>query len=110
MVTVGMGDVNGDEVLAAFRDPVYQLLRMLHGQKGIDEDSVTFAVNERDGLVTQARFSLPGGKPWVELSRLLVSSFQFSFCISILLFNVAFFATEVRTAFQACHRTGAAEP
>src|SRR4029077_3933440 len=43
-------------------------------------------------LVTQARFSLPGGKPWVELSRFLVSSFQFSFGISILLFNVAFFS------------------
>ena len=35
-------------------------------------------------LVTQARFSLPGGKPWVELSRFLVSSFQFSFGMSIL--------------------------
>jgi hypothetical protein len=23
---------------------------MLHGQKGIDEESVTFAVNERDGV------------------------------------------------------------
>src|SRR5258708_772269 len=40
-------------------------------------------------LVTQARFSLPGGKPWVELSRFLVNSFQFSFGISIPLFIVA---------------------
>jgi hypothetical protein len=42
-------------------------------------------------LVTHARISFPGGKPWVELSRFLVSSFQFSFGISILLLNVAFF-------------------
>src|SRR5258708_37977610 len=60
MVTVGMGDVNGDEVLAAFRDPVYQLLRMLHGQKGIDEDSVTFAVNERDGIGNPGEIFLAG--------------------------------------------------
>ena len=30
MVTVGMGDVNGDEVFSAFGDPVYQVLRMFH--------------------------------------------------------------------------------
>jgi hypothetical protein len=40
MVTMDMGDVNGDEVLAASRDPVYQLLRMLNGQKGIDGGQV----------------------------------------------------------------------
>src|SRR5437016_5190541 len=62
MVTVGMGDVNGDEVLAAFRDPVYQLLRMLHGQKGIDENSITFAVNERDGIGNPGETFLAGGQ------------------------------------------------
>src|ERR1700741_1603364 len=35
-------------------------------------------------LVTQARSSLPGGSPWVELPRLLVSSFQFSLDIYFL--------------------------
>src|SRR5260370_40198330 len=32
-------------------------------------------------LVTQARSSLPGGMPWVELPRFLVRSFQFSLAI-----------------------------
>jgi len=86
MVTVGMSDVNGDEVLAAFRDPVYQFLRMLHGQEGIDEDSVTFPVNERNGIGNPGEISLPGGRPWVELSRFFVSSFQVSFGMGILLF------------------------
>src|SRR5258705_8017555 len=49
-------------------------------------------------LVTPARFSLPGGKPWVELSRFLVSSFQFSFGISILLLNVAVFRCPILRA------------
>jgi hypothetical protein len=88
MVTVGMGDVLSDEVLAAFRDPVYQLLRVLHGQKGIDEDSITFAVNERDGIGNPGEIFLAGGKPCVELPRFLISSFQFSFGISTLLFNI----------------------
>src|SRR5215472_18999325 len=30
-------------------------------------------------FVTQARFSLPGGKPWVALPRFLVRIFQFRF-------------------------------
>src|SRR5215471_5377268 len=34
-------------------------------------------------FVTQARSSLPGGRPWVALPRFLVRSFQFSFGIDL---------------------------
>src|SRR5437660_784609 len=48
MVTVCMGHVNSCEILAAFGDPIQQLLRMLLGQKRIDEDGIAFAINDRD--------------------------------------------------------------
>src|ERR1700722_5035067 len=35
-------------------------------------------------FVTQARSSLPGGRPWVELPRFLVKSFQFNLDIHFL--------------------------
>src|SRR6266403_2857222 len=50
MVTVGMGDVNRRSILAALDYPIYQLLGMLHGQKRIDEDGITLAINKCDGI------------------------------------------------------------
>src|ERR1700683_1099984 len=47
-------------------------------------------------LVTHARFSFPGGRPWVELPRFLVSSFQLSFGI------LAFPLITVRPVGPAC--------
>jgi hypothetical protein len=42
-----MGDIDGDEVLAARDDPIQQNPRLLSGEKGIHEDGVALAVNER---------------------------------------------------------------
>src|SRR4029077_12104981 len=50
MVTVGMGDVNGCEILTALGNPIQQLLRMLDRQKRIDKDGVAFAIYERDRI------------------------------------------------------------
>jgi hypothetical protein len=37
-------------MLAALDYPIYQLLGMLHGQKRIDEDGITLAINKCDGI------------------------------------------------------------
>jgi hypothetical protein len=47
MVTVSVGDIDGDEVLAARDDPIQQSPRLLGGQEGIHENGVALAVNER---------------------------------------------------------------
>src|SRR6266850_7554291 len=41
MVTMGVGDVNRDKTLAALDDPIQQLLRVLRGQKRINEYGIT---------------------------------------------------------------------
>ena len=58
-----MSDVNTNEILAALGEPVDQILRMLDGQKRINEDGIVFAVISVTVLVTQARSSVPGGSP-----------------------------------------------
>jgi hypothetical protein len=63
MVTVRVGYVNGCEIFAALGDPIYQFLRMLHGQKRVDEGGVAVAIRSVTVLATQARSSLPGGRP-----------------------------------------------
>src|SRR6476620_7760950 len=43
-------DINIGEILATRGDPLDEFLGLLHGQKRIDEDSIAFARNERDGV------------------------------------------------------------
>src|SRR5215475_6166147 len=50
MVAMCMSDVNTNEILATLGKPVDQILRMLDGQKRIDEDGIVFAVNQRNGV------------------------------------------------------------
>ena len=38
-----MGDINRCQVLAARRNPIYEDVRLLDGNKGVDEDSVPLA-------------------------------------------------------------------
>ena len=49
-----MSDVNTNEILATLGEPVDQILRMLDGQKRINEDGIVFAVISVTVLVTQA--------------------------------------------------------
>src|SRR5215813_1177764 len=44
---MGVGDVNGDKILATRNHPVHQLAGLLRGQKGINEDCISLAANER---------------------------------------------------------------
>ena len=60
MVTVGMGDVNRREVLAALGDPIHQFLRMLLQQKRIDEDGIALAINQRDRIGNPSEIFLAG--------------------------------------------------
>src|SRR5215468_9783180 len=50
MVAMRMSDVNANEILATLGEPVYQILRMLDGQKRINEDGIVFAVNQGNGV------------------------------------------------------------
>jgi hypothetical protein len=43
MVAVTVGDINRCQVLAARRDPIYEDVRLLDGDKGVDEDGVSLA-------------------------------------------------------------------
>src|SRR5215472_16005911 len=61
VVAVGMGDVNGDEILAAADDPIRQLVRLLRGQKCIDEQRVARAMNERHCIGDPGKVLLAGG-------------------------------------------------
>src|SRR5579862_4011684 len=71
MVTVGMGDVNSCEVLAALDDPIYQLLRMLLGQERIDENGVALAINECDRIGNPSEIFLAGREALSRASALL---------------------------------------
>src|SRR5262249_3838752 len=48
MVTMRMSNVNGNEILATLGEPIDEILRMLDGQKRINEDGIVFAVNQRN--------------------------------------------------------------
>jgi hypothetical protein len=50
MVAMRMSDVNTNEILVTLGDPVDQILRMLDGQKRINENGIVFAVNQRNGV------------------------------------------------------------
>src|SRR5215469_5488152 len=50
MVAMRMSDVNTNEILATLGEPVEQILRMLDGQKRINEDGIVFTVNQRNGV------------------------------------------------------------
>ena len=43
MVAVAVGDINRCQVLAARRDPIYENVRLLDGDKGVDEDGDSLA-------------------------------------------------------------------
>src|SRR5467141_3114022 len=47
MIAMCVGDVNCGEVLAARDDPAQQSLRLLDREKGVHEDSVSVAADER---------------------------------------------------------------
>ena len=74
VVTMGMGDVNGDEILATLDDPIQQLPRVLRGQKRINEYGITllmreFAEPDRD-WVPDLRFApIPKASHWVQADR-----------------------------------------
>jgi hypothetical protein len=57
---------------------------MLDRQKRIDEDGIAFAVHESDRIGNPSEIFFAGGRPWVELPRFLVSSFQFRVDIYLL--------------------------
>jgi len=60
MIAVRVGHVDRLEVLAALGDPVDQFLRLLRGQERVDQDRVTVAADERDGVVDPGEVLLAG--------------------------------------------------
>lgn len=50
VVTMAVGDVNGDEICATLDDPIHQFSGLLLRQKRIDKNSVALTINERDGI------------------------------------------------------------
>src|ERR1700720_4431068 len=60
MIAMCVGDVNCGEVLAARDDPVQQSLRLLDREKGVDEDSVSAAVDERRRICYPHQLFLAG--------------------------------------------------
>src|SRR5215467_9162646 len=85
---MGVGDVDGDKILATRNHPVHQLAGLLRGQKGVYEDGIALAVNERHrirypGKVLFARrdslsgaAALLGQELPFELGRRHISSFS----------------------------------
>src|SRR5713226_7036722 len=47
MIAMAMGQVNRGQILAARHNPVRQSLRSFGGKEGIDQHSITFAVDQR---------------------------------------------------------------
>src|SRR4051812_6306825 len=47
MIGMPMGDINRGQIVAALGDPIRQSPRLLRREKGIDEDSVSLARDER---------------------------------------------------------------
>src|SRR5467141_3879429 len=60
MIAMCVGDVNCGEVLAARDDPVQQSLRLLDREKGVDEDSVSVAMDERRRICHPHQLFLAG--------------------------------------------------
>src|SRR5260370_22209556 len=46
MIAVAMGGVDRRQILSAFRNPIRQGTRLLYGNRGIDEDSVSLPKNK----------------------------------------------------------------
>src|SRR6202011_1450020 len=46
MIAVAVSDIDRSQVLAARRDPFHCGVRLLDGKKGVDENSVSFAINK----------------------------------------------------------------
>jgi len=81
VVTMGMGDVNGDEILATLDDPIQQIPRVLRGQKRINEYGITllmreFAEPDRDWARTCVSRRFPrlatGSRPPEKVNALLI--------------------------------------
>jgi len=47
MIAMAMGQVNRGQILAARHNPVCQSLRSFGGKEGIDQHSITFAIDQR---------------------------------------------------------------
>jgi hypothetical protein len=60
MIAVCVGDVNCGEVLAARDDPVQQSLRLLDREKGVHQDGVSIAVDERRRICHPHQLFLAG--------------------------------------------------
>jgi hypothetical protein len=48
MIAVAVSDIDRGQILAARRDPFHRGMRLLDGKKGVDENSVPFALNKCD--------------------------------------------------------------
>jgi hypothetical protein len=48
MVAVSVGDINRCQVVAARRDPIYEDVRLLDGDKGVYEDGVSLEISVDD--------------------------------------------------------------
>jgi len=46
MIAVAVGDIDRGQVLAARRDPFHCGVRLLDGKKGVDENSIPFAIDK----------------------------------------------------------------
>src|SRR6266849_3412628 len=46
MIAVAMGSVDGRQILSAGRNPIRQGSRLLHGNRGVDQDSVPLPRNK----------------------------------------------------------------
>src|SRR6266571_2276911 len=68
MVAVAVGDIDSGQVLAVRFDPLYQSVRLLDGEKGVDEDGVALTVDEgrrvrRPHQLFLARWQVAGNAP-----------------------------------------------
>ncbi len=63
MVAVTVGDINRCQVLAARRDPIYEDVRLLDGDKGVDEDGVSLARDKCRRYRRPHQLFRPGAKP-----------------------------------------------
>ncbi len=59
---MGMRDVDRREILAAPGDPIHEFLRVLLGQKCVDNDGIAFAIDQCDGISNPSEILLAGWK------------------------------------------------
>ena len=65
MLAVTVGDINRCQVLAARRNPIYEDVRLLDGDKGVDEDGVSLAKISVDDIGDHLSCFVPGARSLV---------------------------------------------